>query len=338
MEQEIKRGDVWWVSIDDSFGHEMQTGRPALVVSADGLNTKTSTVVIAYLTTSDSTSFPSKVRVYFNGKMNAVMCNQLRTVDKSRLTRYVTTLSEEDMRRVMGALAVTFCIPYGGAPASAPPAKNDAKNTSDVVALQVELDLLRKQYNIVLEKLVEKQVSEDIAKRTESTKIPEKATEVAPPVKIPAVEPDPKKVEINTCTLEELRSIGCGQTVATSIMTHRPYKSVDDLKKVPWVTSTGFQILKNKVCCIPVIPPKYKMTPAPNKVTAKPTSKAAGKVNVNTCTWEELAEGTGLGEMTAKHVIRYRNKNGPFKKVDDLLKVDRFGKMCLKKYGSMLEV
>lgn len=325
MEQEIKRGDVWWVSIDDSLGYEMQTGRPVLVVSADGLNAKTSTAVVAFLTTSDSILLPSKVKLFINGRMNSVMCNQLRTLDKNRFTKYMASIPEEDMRRVMGALAVTLCIPY-----PAPPAKNN----SDVVALQVELDLLRKQYDIVLEKLVEKRVSEDIAKKTPSTKIPEKAIEVAPPVKIPVVEPNPKKVEINSCTLEELRNIGCSQTVATSIMTHRPYKSVDDLKKVPWVTATGFQILKNKVCCIPFIPPKYKMAPAPNKVA----KKTYEKVNVNTCTWEELVAVTGISAETAKTVCRYRNKNGLFKSIEDLLEVPRFGNGCLQRYGPMLEV
>lgn len=328
MEQEIKRGDVWWVSLDDSFGHEMQTGRPGLVVSADGLNAKTSTVVIAYLTSSDTTSFPSKVRVYFNGKMNAVLCNQLRTIDQSRFTKYVTTLSEEDMRRVMGALAVTFCIPYGGAPASAPPAKNDAKNTSDVVALQVELDLLRKQYDIVLEKLVEKRVSEDIAKRTESTKIPEKATEV----KTPVVETVPKKVEINTCTLEELRKVGCAQNIATSIMTHRPYKSVDDLKKVPWVTSTGFQILKNKVCCVPVESQTsgFRMKPAPN-VEKK-------KININTATCAEIVELCGVKESVAIRICNYRVKHGRFKSIEELMKVDRIGEAYYKRYADKFEV
>ena len=324
MEQEIKRGDVWWISLDDSIGYEMQTGRPALVISADGMNEKLSTVVVAYMTTSDSISSPSKVKVYLHGKTNAVLCNQLRTVDKNRLTTYVASLSEEDMRRVMGALALTLCIPYPAPPVKKAP--EVAKNNSDVVALQVELDLLRKQYDIVLEKLVEKRVSEDIAKKTETTKIPEKVTEVAPPIKIPVAEA--KKVEINSCSLEELKNVGCNHTIATSIISHRPYTSVDDLKKVPWLTSTGFQILKNKVCCVPVIPPKYKMKPAPNK----------GAINVNTCTWQELAERTGMSEQTAKHVCRYRAKNGPFKKVEDLLNVDRFGNGCFLRYGSMLEV
>ena len=335
MEKEVKRGDVWWISLDDSVGYEMQTGRPALVVSADGINEKISTVVVAYLTTSDLTSSPSKVKFYLNGRTSAVICNQLRTVDKSRLTTYVASLSEDDMRRVMGALALTLCIPYGKttpvpAPVSTPA---PAKNNSDVVALQVELDLLRKQYDIVLEKLVEKRVSEDIAKRTAPSKVPEKVVEVAPPV----VEPAPNRFEINSCTLEELRSIGCSQIVATSIMEHRPYKSVEDLRTVPWVTSVGFQILKNKIYCVPVIPPKFKMTPAPNKVVEKPAVKATGKVNINTCTVNELTEA-GINITTARQIISVRKLNGPYKKIEDLLNVPRIGRVAFPKYAAKLEV
>ena len=208
-----------------------------------------------------------------------------------------------------------------------------AKNNSDVVALQVELDLLRKQYDIVLEKLVEKRVSEDIAKRTAPSKVPEKIVEVAPPV----VEPAPNRFEINSCTLEELRSIGCSQIVATSIMEHRPYKSVEDLRTVPWVTSVGFQILKNKIYCVPVIPPKFKMTPAPNKVVEKPAVKATGKVNINTCTVNELTEA-GINITTARQIISVRKLNGPYKKIEDLLNVPRIGRVAFPKYAAKLEV
>ena len=328
MEKEVKRGDVWWISLDDSVGYEMQTGRPALVVSADGINEKISTVVVAYLTTSDLAFSPSKVKIYLNGRTSAVICNQLRTVDKSRLTTYVASLSEDDMRRVMGALALTLCIPYGKtAPAPAP-----EKNNSDVVALQVELDLLRKQYNIVLEKLVEKQVSEDIAKRTAPSKVPEKVVEVAPPAKIPVEEPEPNKIEINTCTLEELRKVGCNQTVATSIMTHRPYKSVDDLKTVPWVTSTGFQILKNKICCVPIEPQTsgFKMKPAPN-VEKK-------KININTATCAELVKLGGVKESVAVRICNYRVKHGRFNDISDLMKVDRIGRAYFERYEEKFEV
>ena len=327
MEREIKRGDVYWVSSGDSVGWEMPSGRPAVVVSADGFNSKISTVVVAYVTSNETISSPAKVKISMENQQKAVVCHQLRTVDKSRLDRYITTLSKDEMSRISGALAITFCIPNNNISVSAPPVENN----SNVVALQVEVDILRKQYDKLLERVVEKQVSEDIAKRTKTP-----APAPAPIVESPVIESDPTKVEINSCTLEELRKIGCSQTVATSIMAHRPYKSVDDLKIVPWVTSTGFQILKNKVCCVPVIPPKFKMKPAPNVVNRE-TTNAPSKLNVNTCTVDEIV-GLGINRTTALQIIAVRKKNGPYEKIEDLLNVPRIGRVALPKYAAKLEV
>jgi len=48
-------------------------------------------------------------------------------------------------------------------------------------------------------------------------------------------------------------------------------------------------------------------------------------VNINTATQSELEGVKGLGPSKAKAIIEYREKNGPFKSVDDLDKVKGFG-------------
>lgn len=54
---------------------------------------------------------------------------------------------------------------------------------------------------------------------------------------------------------------------------------------------------------------------------------AAGKkkpekpVNLNTATVEELAQLPGIGEVTARRIIRHREKSGKFRSVDELLVV-----------------
>ena len=45
------------------------------------------------------------------------------------------------------------------------------------------------------------------------------------------------------------------------------------------------------------------------------------KVNINTATIEELKTLTGIGDAKAKSIVEYRNKNGNFKTIEDLLKV-----------------
>ena len=53
----------------------------------------------------------------------------------------------------------------------------------------------------------------------------------------------------------------------------------------------------------------------------------AGPVNVNTADAKTLArELTGVGIARAEAIVAYRQKNGPFKSADDLVKVKGLGK------------
>jgi competence protein ComEA len=49
---------------------------------------------------------------------------------------------------------------------------------------------------------------------------------------------------------------------------------------------------------------------------------AADRVNVNTATASEIEQGLGLATKEAAAIVQYRTKNGNFKTIDDLKKVD----------------
>jgi competence protein ComEA len=63
---------------------------------------------------------------------------------------------------------------------------------------------------------------------------------------------------------------------------------------------------------------------------------AATRININTATKLELTSLKGLGEKRAQDIIDYRNRNGPFKSVDDLEKVPSVGPGLMKRIRSQI--
>ncbi len=61
-------------------------------------------------------------------------------------------------------------------------------------------------------------------------------------------------------------------------------------------------------------------------------------VDLNTATQAELEAVKGIGPSKAKNIIAYRDKNGPFKSVDDLAKVKGFGKASAAKLKGQFSV
>jgi mRNA interferase MazF len=94
----VERGSVWWVDHDPTRGAEKTW--PAVVLSADGLNRARRTVVIVPLSTGPSVHPPIVVAMPSVGEGSVAVCDQLRAVDRARLTRIAGTLSREDLRAI----------------------------------------------------------------------------------------------------------------------------------------------------------------------------------------------------------------------------------------------
>lgn len=103
-DQAVRRGDVWWVELDPTRGGEIQKTRPAVVLTANALNRARRTIVVVPLSTGPRPRPPIVVATPSAGANAVAVCDQVRAVDKRRLTRSSGRLSGSDLRDVENGL------------------------------------------------------------------------------------------------------------------------------------------------------------------------------------------------------------------------------------------
>jgi competence protein ComEA len=57
---------------------------------------------------------------------------------------------------------------------------------------------------------------------------------------------------------------------------------------------------------------------------AKPAATPSAPVNLNTATQAQIEALPGIGPKVAQRIIEYRQKNGQFKKIEEILESSRF--------------
>ena len=68
-----------------------------------------------------------------------------------------------------------------------------------------------------------------------------------------------------------------------------------------------------------------------------PATKAVAKtVSLNRSSAKQLQSLAGIGPVTAQRIVEYREANGPFKKIEDLLKVKGIGRATFEKIRDKL--
>ena len=86
---------------------------------------------------------------------------------------------------------------------------------------------------------------------------------------------------------------------------------------------------------------------APHPASAQTVARSAASatsavppamVNINTASANDLEALPGIGAKTAARIIEYRQKNGPFKKVEELMNVRGVGEKSFLKLKAQLTV
>ena len=102
------RGEVYWVSLDPTIGSEINKTRPAIIISNDNGNEYQRRVVIAPITSSVDKVYSFEVKVEIAKKEGKILVDQLRSIDKKRLSKKIAVIDYETMQLVNKALKIVL--------------------------------------------------------------------------------------------------------------------------------------------------------------------------------------------------------------------------------------
>lgn len=112
----IRKGDIYIADLEGTRGSEQGGVRPVLIIQNYKGNKHSPTTIVACLTsrTYSKASIPTHYYLPPNielKKSSLVMCEQIRTIDKSRLQKKIGHLSEKQMYPIYKRLIESFGIP-----------------------------------------------------------------------------------------------------------------------------------------------------------------------------------------------------------------------------------
>jgi len=104
---EIKQYQIVLVNLDPTVGSEIQKTRPCVVISPDEMNRHLSTIVIAPMTTK-SRNYPTRLRITRPGQTAWIVLDQIRTIDKIRIIRYIDKLRASETEELKTLIREIF--------------------------------------------------------------------------------------------------------------------------------------------------------------------------------------------------------------------------------------
>jgi mRNA interferase MazF len=109
----VKRGDIYFADLSPVVGSEQGGFRPVLVIQNDIGNRFSPTVIVAAITAQiQKAKLPTHVEIdaktYGLDRDSVILLEQIRTIDKQRLTDKITHLDDELMSKVNESLQISI--------------------------------------------------------------------------------------------------------------------------------------------------------------------------------------------------------------------------------------
>ncbi len=95
------------VNLDPTVGSEIKKKRPCVIVSPNEMNKNVATIVVCPIT-SQSKNYPTRVSFDLEGQTNWIVIDQIRTIDKSRVTKSIGHLDGEAIGQVKSVIKETY--------------------------------------------------------------------------------------------------------------------------------------------------------------------------------------------------------------------------------------
>lgn len=110
----IKRGQIYYCDLSPVKGSEQGGYRPVLIIQNDVGNKYSPTVIAAVITTR-KTKANLPTHIWLNAecglpKESMVECEQVRTLDKTRLKEFMGQVSQEVMSEIDKGLKISFAL------------------------------------------------------------------------------------------------------------------------------------------------------------------------------------------------------------------------------------
>ena len=109
--KQYHRGDIVYI-FDNMFttGSEIRGDRPAVVVSRDRYNQCSQVIEVVYLTTAAKKLMQTHVPVLSSGRLSTAVCEQISSVDKSRIGKIHGKCTEQEMISIDQALHYSLAL------------------------------------------------------------------------------------------------------------------------------------------------------------------------------------------------------------------------------------
>lgn len=105
---EIKQYSIYRIELDPTRESEVNKTRPCVIISPDDMNQYIKTVIIAPLTHTLK-PYPSRVMCAVKGEKGAIMLDQIRTVDKSRIGAVIDKLDSKEIAAIKFIINQMLC-------------------------------------------------------------------------------------------------------------------------------------------------------------------------------------------------------------------------------------